>query len=126
MTTRQKNTPKRDMETDGKPMSTSFLSTLDDRITIKIPKSSKICQYLDVDTKADARAKWEKLDSLLSVARINAESNGNRIFDDFVLRMGEIYPGKIPRLRNLRALILWHILHGEELPATYWQKLKEA
>ena len=106
-------------------MSTSKVSTSRDRTDIKIPKTSKIYQYLYVDTTENDTPKWRRLDALLTQAEENSADHVARIFDEFKARIGVFYPEKIPKIEKLRALILWHILWDEDLTDVYWEKLKE-
>lgn len=106
-------------------MSTSKVSTPQERIDIRIPKTSKIYQYLYVDTTGDDTPKWRRLDALVTQAEQNSGDQVSQIFEEFKARIRVFYPEKIQKIEKLRALILWHILWDEHLTDTYWEKLKE-
>jgi transglutaminase-like putative cysteine protease len=101
------------------------VSTREERTDIRVPKSSKIHHFLYVDTKGDSIPKWRLLDALLTKAEENSEDQAARIFDAFVSSIAAFYPEKKERIEKLRALILWHILEGEDLAEEYWRNLRE-
>lgn len=111
--------------TPGKPMSTSKLSTSDSRMTIKIPKNTKLYDFLSVDKNYIKKAKWEALEQVLEIAQQTKEDYAEKIFDEFVIRMGFFYPEKTEKLKKLRQLILWQIIMGEQLTEEYYKKLEE-
>jgi hypothetical protein len=106
-------------------MSTSKVSTSDERTDIRIPKNSKIYQYLYVDNTIINIPIWKRLDALLSVAEQTREDLDTQIFETFVSTLGKLHPDKIDKIKKLRALILWHILWDEPLDEGYYEKLRE-
>jgi hypothetical protein len=111
--------------TGKKPLSPSNLSPEDDRISIKVPKKSKIYQYLNGDKTFINTPKWKRLDALLSVAEQTQEDLDTAIFDAFVGTLGKLHPDKIDKLKRLRPFILYHILWDEALDDDEYEKLKE-
>jgi len=107
------------------PMSTSKVSTSQERIDIRIPKTSKIYQYLYVDIKGAETPIWRRLDALLTQAEENSADQVTQIFEEFKARIRVFHPEAVHKIEKLRALILWHILWGEDLPVSYYEKLKE-
>ena len=95
------------------------------RINIRIPKQSRIYEFLYGDTPGknnSNKTKWRQLDELLEIAEQAKEEWAERIFDEFVSRMCLFYPAKEKDLKQLRQLILWQILEGEELSDAYYDK----
>lgn len=114
-----------DMETVEKPLSPLILSPSKERMTIKIPKKSKIFRLLEGDKDTNKLAYWEKLDRLVTIADLAEEEMADRLFNEFLVRMELYYPDKIEKLKTLRALILYRIICGEELPEKYYKILEK-
>ena len=122
---KRKNQADSQKETGKEGMSTSFLSTSDDRTTIKLPKSSKIYEYLHVDNRSPDTAAWKKLDWLLAVAMQKEEDFVIAAWEDFVRRISFFYPQKRLALDMLRPLILRAIIRGEKLSEDFWEELRK-
>lgn len=92
------------------------------RIDIRIPKQSRIYDYLYVDKSCrdNEKPKWQRLDELLEIATQMKYDWAEKIFDEFVGRLALFYPDKRDALRKLRSLVLWQILEGEELSEEYY------
>jgi hypothetical protein len=113
------------MGTTENPLSTSKLSTSDDRISIKIPKKAKIYEYLNVDNRQDDRPVWERLDALYAQAEHNKEEFAVTLYDDFVQRITIFFPDKLDQLNKLRPLIIKHLLKGDPLDDSYYEMIRE-
>lgn len=111
--------------TPENPMSTSKVSTSQDRYDMRIPKTSKIYQYLHVDIPGNDTPNWRRLDALLTRAEDNSADHVSLIFEEFLARIKVFHPGKVKKIEQLRALILWHILWDEPLEETYRENIKE-
>lgn len=92
------------------------------RIDIKIPKQSRIYDFLYVDKscKETEKPKWQRLEELLDIATQMKYDWAEKIFDEFVGRLALFYPEKREDLKKLRSLVLWQILEGEELSDEYY------
>lgn len=111
--------------TQENTMSTPKMSTSDERIDIRIPKNSEIFRFLYVDNKQTRLSKWRQLDNLVRIAIETREDLAERCFDEFVIRLGMLYPEKIENIKKIKQLILWQILNGEELTEAYYDALKK-
>ncbi len=107
------------------PMSTSYMSTPQERIDIRIPKKSKIYEYLYVDNAPEDCAMWKRLDRLLVVASQKEHDLILSAWEDFVRRVSFFHPEKRQRLDQLRALIYRKIILGEELSEEYWEEIRK-
>lgn len=94
-------------------------------MSIKIPKKSKIYEYLNGDNRQNNRPAWRRLDALLSVAEQNDEKYVISIYDEFVSRIGVFFPEKIEELNKLRPLIIKHIIRGLPLDESYYKMIRE-
>ena len=111
--------------TARKGMSTSKVSTQKDRIDIRIPKTSKIYQYLYVDNTIIKAPKYKLLDAIISQLERIREDQTVPIVDKFIESIGELYPDKTDKLNKLRPLIIKRILHNDELDESYYKMLRE-
>lgn len=102
----------------------------DDRIKIGIPKNTRLYDFVlgyekRIKIAGDANIPaWKKLDELVGIVEQTREEWAERIFEEFIIRMGVFYPEKTEKLRKLRQLIIWQILDGEELADAYYTSLK--
>lgn len=119
------NQAKTGISTEEIPMSTSNMSTSQERIDIRIPKTSKIYEYLYVDTVSTDIAAWRRLDRLLAVASQKEQDLVIAAWEDFVRRISFFYPEKRKKLEQLRALIYRKIIHNEELTKEYWEEIRK-
>ncbi|MDW7733708.1 MAG: hypothetical protein SCH66_14925 [Methanolobus sp.] len=95
------------------------------RIDIKIPKQSKLYNFLYVDNGNNTeKPKWKQLEQLLEIATQTKFEWGEKIYTEFVERMTLFFPEKSEDLQKLRGLVLWQILGGEELSETYYKNLR--
>lgn len=120
-----KNKHKNSRSTPRNTMSTSNMSTSKERIDIRIPKTSKIYEYLYVDTSPADSAAWKRLDRLLAVAAEKEEEFVIAVWEDFLRRISVLYPEKRERIDQLRPLILRKIILEEELSQEYWDELRK-
>lgn len=90
-----------------------------DRTTLHVPRDSKLWK---IASEGDnSKPKWQKIEERI----IDREDWAEKIFEEFVARISVLYPEKKEKLKELRALILWQILDGEELTDVYYEKLKK-
>lgn len=101
------------------------MSTSHERIDIRIPKNSRIYEYLYVDTSSLDSAAWKRLDRLLAVASQKEQDMILFAWEDFVRRISFFYPEKRKRLDQLRALIYRKIILCEELSEEYWEEIRK-
>lgn len=113
------------MSTRKNSMSTSKMRTSEDRFDIKIPKNSKIFQYLDVDNIDIKIPIYRRLELILDIAEQTRYDRAEEEFEHFMSTITKLYPEKAAQIEKLRALILWHILDEQELTDNYYEKLKE-
>ena len=106
-------------------MSTSKMVTSEDRFDVKIPKNSKIYQYLDVDNIDIKIPIYRRLELILDIAEQSRYDRAEEEFNRFMDTINKLYPEKAAQIEKLRALILWHILDEQELTDHYYEKLKE-
>ena len=123
--TREQNKHGNSKSTAEKPVSTSKVSTSQDRFDIRIPKDCKTYEYLYVDTEKDKRPKWERLDAIIKVAEENRNKFTIHIVDEFINSMVYLYPDKKAELEYLRPLILLQILKKIPLDESYYNDLKK-
>lgn len=98
--------------------------TRNGRIIIGIPKTSKLYEYLYVDTTAADGTIAARLDRLLLIAMQKKENIIISAWEDFVRRILFFYPEKMIALEKLRPLILRKIIQGEKLAEAYWEEIK--
>ncbi len=122
---KRKNQADSQMSTEKKPMSTSSSTKIDGRIDIRIPKNSKIYEFLYVDMSSTDGAAWKQLDRLLAIAMLNKDDFVLAVWEDFVRRISFFYPEKRMKLDQLRPLILRGIVKGEKLPEIFWEELRK-
>ena len=122
---KRKNQADSQLSTEKEAMYTSKMYTSHDRIVIGIPKSSKIYEYLYVDTASTDSAMWQRLDWLLAVASQKEEALIISAWEDFVRRISFFYPEKRIKLDQLRPLILRAIIKGEKLSEDFWEELRK-
>lgn len=103
------------------PLSTVKVSTKQARTTIKIPKNSLIYHYLRVDTHKGTVT--DKLNSLLRSANNNRNEYSQKYLDFFIEQLVILYPEKKEKIRNIRQLVIWHILSNDELTEEYLDKI---
>ncbi|KPQ42211.1 MAG: hypothetical protein MPEBLZ_03233 [Candidatus Methanoperedens nitroreducens] len=90
-----------------------------DRTTLHVPRDSKLWK---IATEGDdTKPKWQKIEERIT----DREEWAVNIFEEFVARMSVLYPEKKDKLRDLRPLVLWQILDGQELTDNYYKKLKK-
>ncbi len=111
--------------TRKKPVSTSKVSTSTDRIDIRIPKKSKIYEYLYVDNPNDPRPKWQRLDAIYASSQVNKDLYAQKVIDDFLRDISELLPDKKADFADLRPLILKQIIMGIPLDKEYFEHLKK-
>ncbi len=111
--------------TPEKQVSTSKVSTREGRIDVRIPKKSKIYDYLYVDTKGNNIPKWKLLDMIFEQAEQNKEQYAIKVYDMFIECVAELHPDKIEKLNKLRPLIIKHIIKGETLDESYYEMIRE-
>ena len=106
-------------------MDTSKMYPDDERINIKIPKNSKIYQFLYGYKTTIKNPIYSQLDLILDIATQTRYDRVEEEFNRFMDTINKLYPEKAHKIEKLRALILWHILDEQELTDYYYEKLKE-
>jgi len=110
-----------------KTVSTSKVSTSKGRFDMRIPKNTKLYEFLSVDKKEYncREPAWKKLEDMLIIAEQTRDEWAEKIFEEFIIRMNIFFPDKTEKLRKLRQLVFWQILSGEELTDAYYESLKK-
>lgn len=99
-----------------------------EKFRVWIPKTSNIYKFLmmpNQDKNSGRRVPmWKQLEDIVVNGVQTKEDFATQIFEDFVARMGALYPDKVEGFRKLRAFVLWQMLYGETLSDSYYDRLK--
>ncbi len=97
-------------------------------VQIKVPKNSEIYKFLYIQQKYSPIAKWKILEREHKRLEDLKDPQGfvvDYLFNSFVAQMIALYPERKEFYESLRPLIIWQILHGEDLPDEYYNKLRK-